>query len=141
MVRKYRNTIQNPYAVASAANASGSLQTALSKVTRHSAIAHTRSVYRRVTSDRDLTFRDHNRDISQPTSVLPMICPERRLLEAYASEPAGDGVVVQRTDLLPELGLELDEPLQCAEPGQEAIPASPCHHKSGQSLEAHRKWT
>ena len=33
LVRRYRNTIQNPYTVASAANASGSLQTVLSKVT------------------------------------------------------------------------------------------------------------
>jgi len=32
MVRKYQNTIQNTYRVASAADASGSLQTALSKV-------------------------------------------------------------------------------------------------------------
>src|SRR5262245_49059682 len=42
---------------------------------------------------------------------------------------------------LPELGLELAEPSQRAEPGQEAILASPCHHKAGQSLKAHRKWT
>jgi hypothetical protein len=37
MVRKYRNTIQNPYGDASAASASGPLQTALSELTRRSA--------------------------------------------------------------------------------------------------------
>ncbi len=45
-------------AAASAANASGSLQTALSKVTRRSAAIQTRGVSRRVTSDRELTFLD-----------------------------------------------------------------------------------
>ena len=45
---------------ASAANASGSLQTALSKVTRRSAFPHTRNVSRRVTSDRVLTFIVHD---------------------------------------------------------------------------------
>src|SRR5262245_1552717 len=53
----------------------------------------------------------------------------------------GGGLVQRRTDLVPDLGLELAEPLQCAEPGEKAILASPCHHKPGQSLEAYRKWT
>src|SRR5215472_985727 len=56
MVRKYRNTIQNPYTAASAANVSGSLQTVLSKVTWPSAPVDTRGVSRRVTSDRMLAF-------------------------------------------------------------------------------------
>src|ERR1017187_3929552 len=38
MVRKYQNTIKNPYEPASAANASGSLQTALSKLARKSSV-------------------------------------------------------------------------------------------------------
>jgi hypothetical protein len=41
---------------ASAANASGSLQTALSKVTRRIRFVRARSLSRRVTSDRVLTF-------------------------------------------------------------------------------------
>ena len=49
MVRKYRNTIQYPYTAASAASVSGSLQTALSKVTWPSAPADTRGVSLRVT--------------------------------------------------------------------------------------------
>jgi hypothetical protein len=48
-------------AAASAANASGSLQTALSKVTRRSAASYARSVSRPVTSDRVLTFANHYR--------------------------------------------------------------------------------
>src|SRR5438445_5626294 len=53
---RHQLTIQIPYDAASAASASGFLQTALSKVTRPSAIAHTRGLSRRVTSDRVLTF-------------------------------------------------------------------------------------
>src|SRR4051812_5379595 len=55
---------------ASAANASGSLQTALSKVTRRSAAIQTRGVSRRVTSDRVLTFPKAS------TSGSPTNCPE-----------------------------------------------------------------
>ncbi len=47
--------------VASAASASGSLETALSKVTRRSATAHARSLSRRITSDRVLTFVGNSR--------------------------------------------------------------------------------
>src|SRR5438128_1393364 len=53
---RHQLTIQIPYDAASAANASGFLQTALSKVTRPSAIAHTQNLSRRVTSDRVLTY-------------------------------------------------------------------------------------
>ena len=45
---------------ASAATASGSLETALSKVTRRSAFVRIPGVSTRVTSDRDLTFFVHN---------------------------------------------------------------------------------
>ena len=59
MVRKYQNTTQYPYEPASA-NASGSLQTALSKVTRHPTTARARRVSPRVTSDRVLTLMGSN---------------------------------------------------------------------------------
>jgi hypothetical protein len=54
---------------ASAANASGSLQTALSKVTRRSAPVPARSVSRRVTSDRVLTSIGHYRKPPSPRWV------------------------------------------------------------------------
>jgi hypothetical protein len=52
MVQKYRNTIQNPYTGTSAASVSGSLQTALSKVTRRSSHHCCSAVPRHVTSER-----------------------------------------------------------------------------------------
>jgi hypothetical protein len=67
MVRKYRNTIQNPYEVASAANARGSLQTSLSKVTLRSKATPRPGQLRRVTFDRSLTFLGHLRNSVAPT--------------------------------------------------------------------------
>src|ERR1039458_1758285 len=57
-----------PVPAASAANASGSLQTALSKVTRRSKFPQTSGLLRRVTFDRGLTF--HNRQALFSRKVL-----------------------------------------------------------------------
>src|SRR5215469_15615418 len=78
MVRKYQNTIQNPYTAASAADASGSLQTALSKVTWPRAIHHVSAVLRRVTSDRGLTFlarESHKSDVHASPMVVKSTLP------------------------------------------------------------------
>src|SRR5437667_10632626 len=62
-------TMQIPSDAASAASASGFLQTALSKVTRPSAIAHTQNLSRRVTSDRVLTFWRERSAVRAPTTI------------------------------------------------------------------------
>ena len=74
MVRKYQNTIQNTYRVASAADASGSLQTALSKLTRREAFAPTPGNSRaRVTSDRGLTFKPPLSDRSPSRQLVHFV--------------------------------------------------------------------
>jgi len=55
--------------------------------------------------------------------------------------PNREAPVVLSADLLPELGIEFAEPLQCAKPGQKAILASPCDHKTRQARETPGQWT
>jgi hypothetical protein len=63
------------HTAASAADASGPLETALSKLTRRSIAVHTRSLSRRVTSHRVLAFLNHNaRLLRKPLSWPTRFC-------------------------------------------------------------------
>src|SRR5580698_5653761 len=69
-------------------------------------------------------------------------CPLLRIASGYWKLPRARPRAVRRARRAGVFsGLNLPEPSQCVEAGQEAILASPCDNKLRQSFEAHGEWT